>query len=97
MKDAGKYRADELRWKIGRDAMPRFSVNIYTYFFPADHHLAAFVGDVNALNQVAHNEKTEEYFYRDIVGATTNDEQDSITIKAKQYQYRIQRFALRIC
>jgi len=96
MRDASKYRIDELLSKRGNDGISRFSVNIYTYFFPADHHLAAFVGDVNALNQSAHNEKTQEYFYRDIVGATTDDEQDYITIKKKQYQYRIQRFSLRI-
>jgi hypothetical protein len=96
MKDARKYRADELRWKIGRDGKPRFSVNIYTYFFPADHHIAAFVSDINALNQAAHNEEAEEYFYKDIVGATANDEQDHITIKEKQYQYRVQSFALKI-
>lgn len=96
MRESTKYRADELHWKIGKDGVVRFSVNVYTYFFPADHHLAAFVGDVNALNRSAHNEKTEEYFYRDIVGATTNDEQDYIKFKDKQYQYRIQRFALRI-
>lgn len=95
-RDATRYRVDELRWKIGADRVPRFSVNVYTFFFPADHHLAAFVGDINALNQSSHNEKTEEYFYADIVGATTSDDQDHILIKGKQYQYRIQRFALRI-
>jgi hypothetical protein len=96
MKDSNRYRADEPRWKKGNDGLIRFSVNTYTFFFPEEHHLAAFVGDVNALNQTAHNEKTEEYFYRDIVGATTSDEQDNITIKGKQYQYRTQRFSLRI-
>lgn len=96
MKDSVNYRFDEMRWKKGNDGIVRFSVNVYTYFFPADHHLAAFVGDVNALNQSSHNENTHEYFYRDVVGATTDDAQDHITIKKKQYQYRIQRFSLRI-
>ncbi|MBV9688803.1 MAG: hypothetical protein JO202_03725 [Ktedonobacteraceae bacterium] len=95
-KDSISYRADEIRSKKGTDGKWRFSVNIYTYFFPEEHHLAAFVGDVNALNQSSHNEKTEEYFYRDVVGATTGDEQDTILYKKKQYQYRIQRFSLRI-
>jgi hypothetical protein len=96
MRDANRYRTEELRFKKGNDGGTRFSVNVYTFFFPADHHLAAFVGDVNAINQTAHNEKTEEYFYRDIVGATTSDEQDFIKLKDKQYQYRVQRFFLRI-
>lgn len=96
MKESTKYHADELYWKKGKDGTIRFSVNVYTYFFPADHYLAAFVGDVNALNQSAHNEKAEEYFYRDIVGATTSDEQDYIMLKDKRYQYRIQSFSLGI-
>lgn len=95
-KDAQSYRADELRWKVGKDGKLRFSVNIYTRFFPAEHHLAVFASDINALNQSAHNVKTEEYFYEDIVGATTGDEQDYFTIKDKNYQYRTQRFALKI-
>lgn len=96
MQGAGNYRAEELQWKVGSDGKPRFSVNIYTFFFPEEHHLAAFVGDINALNQGAHNEHSEEYFYRDIVGATTSDVHDTIVIKNNKYQYRVQKFALKI-
>ncbi len=95
-RDANKYRIDELHAKKGKDGVWRFSVNVYTYFFPEEHHLGAFVGDVNALNQSAHNDKTEEYFYQDVVGATTYDEQDTIKFRGKDYQYRIQQFSLRI-
>jgi len=96
MSESYKYRSDELRWKKGTDGRVRFSVNVYTYFFPTDHYVVVFIGDVNALNQSAHNEKAEEYFYRDIVGVTTSDEQDFIWLKEGQYQYRMQRFSLRI-
>jgi len=96
MSEAYKYRIDELRAKKGKDGVWRFSVNVYTYFFPEEHHLGAFVGDVNALNQSAHNDKTEEYFYQDVVGATVSDEQNTIEFRGKKYQYRIQQFSLRI-
>jgi len=96
MRDAMRYRADEPCTKKGKDGIWRYSVNVYTFFFPEEHHLAAYVNDVNALNQSAHNEMTAEYFYRDVVGATTGDDQDTIMYKGKKYQYRIQRFALRI-
>jgi len=96
MRDAAKYRSDEVRWKIGKDGVPRYSVNVYTIFCKEDHHLAVYKGDINALNPTAHNENTSEYFYQDIVGVTTDDEQDNLAIKDKQYQYRIQRFTLRV-
>jgi hypothetical protein len=96
MRDAAKYRSDEVRWKIGKDGVPRYSVNVYTIFWKEDHHLAVYEGDVNALNPTAHNESTSEYFYQDIVGVTTDDEQDNIVIKDQQYPYRTQRFALRV-
>ncbi len=91
MRESSQYRPDELRWKRGKDGIVRFSMNVYTYFFLADHSVIVFTGDVNALNQSAHHEKTQEYFYRDIVGVTTSDEQNVIGL----HQYRLQRFSLR--
>ncbi len=96
MQSAGKYRLDELRWKVGKDGSVRYSVNVFTLFWKEDHHLAVYKGDVNALNPTAHNENTSEYFYTDIVGATTDDNQDFVTINKQQIPYRIQFFALRV-
>lgn len=96
MQVASKYRADELRWKVGKDGNPRYSVNVFTLFWKEDHHLAVYQGDINALNPTAHNEHMSEYFYTDIVGATTGDMQDYVTIKAQRTSYRIQYFSLRV-
>jgi hypothetical protein len=90
------YRPDEVRWKQGKDGRIRYSVNVFTLFWKEDHHLAVYRGDVVALNPQAHTEKTWEYFYADIVGATTNEIQDYITIGKERYQYRFQNFSLRI-
>ena len=87
-----RYRLDELRYKRGKDGIVRYGVNVFTYFFPTDQSVVVFIGDINALNPSAHNEKTQEYFYRDIVGVTTSDEQTVIGL----YQYRVQRFSVRI-
>lgn len=92
MRESYQYRPDELRWKRGKDGIIRFSVNVYTYFFLTDQSVIVFTGDVNALNQSAHHEKTQEYLYRDIVGVTTSDEQNVIGL----HQYRVQRFSLRV-
>jgi len=90
------YAANDVRWKIGKDGRPHFSVNIYTIFWKEDHHLAVYRGDVVALNPQAHTERTWEYFYTDIVGATTNDVQVSIPIGQNQYLYRLQNFSMRV-
>jgi len=87
-----RYRLDELRYKRGKDGIIRYSVNVFTYFFPTDQSVVVFISDINAINPSAHNEKTQEYFYRDIVGVTTSDEQTAIGL----YQYRVQRFSVRV-
>ncbi|HVB26151.1 MAG TPA: hypothetical protein VNG51_29700 [Ktedonobacteraceae bacterium] len=90
------YTSDSVRWKIGKDGRPHFSVNVFTIFWKEDHHLAVYRGDVVALNPHAHTERTWEYFYTDIVGATTNDVQVSITIGKNQYPYRLRNFSMRV-
>ena len=90
------YTADDVRWKIGGDGHPHFSVNIYTIFWKEDHHLAVYRGDIVALNPQAHTERTWEYFYTDIVGATTNDVQVSLLIGQNQYAYRLRNFSMRV-
>ncbi|MHB8598203.1 MAG: hypothetical protein ACYDER_15480 [Ktedonobacteraceae bacterium] len=90
------YTADDVRWKIGKDGHPHFSVNIFTIFWKEDHHLAVYRGDIVALNPQAHTERTWEYFYTDIVGATTNDVQVSIPIGKNQYAYRLRNFSMRV-
>lgn len=93
----GDYRADEVRWKHGRDGRTRFSVNICTIFWQGEDHLGVYRGDIVALNPQAHTERMWEYFYTDIVGVTANDEQDYISFGENQrYQYRFQKFSLRI-
>jgi hypothetical protein len=91
------FLTDDVQMKEGKDGKWRFSVNVFMYFFPADHYLAVFYRSVNALNQFAAPfEETEEYFYDDIVGVTTYTTQDYAVINGYQYVYRIQKFSLRI-
>lgn len=75
MRESYQYRPDELLWKKGQDGLVRYSVNIYTYFFLAEHSLIVFIGDINALDQAKQLEKIKEYFYRDIVGVIISTEQ----------------------
>jgi hypothetical protein len=96
LEEASRYRTDELHVKKGADGRWRFSVNVYAYFYPEEHYLATFVSSINALNQSERSQITAEYFYQDIVGATTGEKSATIVYHGKQYHYRIQHFALRI-
>ena len=89
---SSQYRPDELLWKKGQDSRVRYSVNLYTYFFLAEHSLVVFMGDINALNQAVQHETIKEYFYRDIVGVILSEERTFIGL----YQYRVQHLSVRI-
>ncbi len=93
---ASHYPENEVQAKRGKDGQWRFSINVYTYFLPAEHYLAVYSCDVNAFNSSSHIEQTEEYFYNDIVGVTTHPLRDTTIIGNRQYHYRIELFSLRI-
>src|SRR5215467_1727020 len=93
---ASHYPEKEVQAKRGKDGQWRFSINVYTYFLPAEHYLAVYSGDVNAFDPSSHIEQTEEYFYSDIVGVTTHPLRDTTIIGNRQYHYRIELFSLRI-
>ncbi len=93
---ASHYPEREVQAKRGKDGQWRFSINVYTYFLPAEHYLAVYTCDVNAFDPSSHIEQTEEYFYSDIVGVTTHPLRDTAIIGNRQYRYRIEQFSLRI-
>lgn len=97
MKNANKYRPEDLLFKNGKDERTRYSINIYTFFYPAEDRLGVFVFDINAVNHDDYREEIKEYFYGDVVGAITEDDQDTIPINNVDYPYRSQRFSLQIC
>jgi hypothetical protein len=97
MKDAHYYNAQDLHYKLGADQKRRYSVNLYTYFYPADDRIMVFTYHINAMNWNDYRETTREYFYQDVIGATTEDDRDMLHIDGKKQLYRTQRFSLRIC
>lgn len=95
-KAAVSYRKGDVRMKKGKDGKWRFSVNIYTFFFPADRFLAIYVGEINVFNQLAHHDKAFDYFYNHIVGLQEDDIQDEIVLRGTKHQYRIQALSLHV-
>ncbi len=80
--------------KKGKDGFYRYSVNVFTYFFPAEHHIAVLSCDVDALDQRAHIEHTDHYFYKDMVGVNTGegrlqDEKERATLLIQGFSLRV--------
>jgi hypothetical protein len=77
--------------KRGQDGYPHASINKFTIFYPTQHYIAVFNGDVNALSPLRY-EGTRTYFYDDVVGVDAF----SFGEQLDGYTYNIQRFELRI-
>ncbi len=93
---AGSYR-DEVLLKPGKDGQWRSSVNIYTYFLPSDRFIAIFTRDINALDpRGPYDDRSEEFFYRDIVSITLSVFKDKAEINGAECAYRVQQLSLRL-
>ncbi len=90
--NAKNYRAQDILWKKGTDGIKRYSINVFRYFLPVEHQLAVIIIDINAVSSKDRRAKIQEYFLKDVVAVTTEDEYDQI----EGYDYLTQSFALRI-
>lgn len=77
--------------KRGKDGNPHASINKFTVFYPTQHYIAVFNGDINALSPLRF-EGTRTYFYDDVVGVDAF----SFGEQLDGFTYNIQRFELRI-
>jgi hypothetical protein len=93
---ADNYR-DDIHLKRGKDGQWRSSVNLYTFFFPADRFIAMFTRSINPLDRVMPiDDSSEEYFYRDIMSTSFNVFQDTVIFGDQEVLYRVQQLSLRI-
>ncbi|QBD81606.1 hypothetical protein EPA93_38800 [Ktedonosporobacter rubrisoli] len=77
--------------KQGEDGLLHASIYRFTFFYPTQHYIAVFSGDVNALGP-QHFELTWTYFYDDIVGVETT----AFALTLGDGTYNMQRFELRV-
>jgi uncharacterized membrane protein len=96
MREAHHYKSGDLLSRRGRDNKWHYSVNRYTYFYPAEHLLMIFKYSINAMNWRDFSEEVENCFYNDITGITTEDHRDVIYVNGNSYNYQTKRFCLRI-
>lgn len=93
---AASYR-DEVHLKAGKDGQWRSSVNIYTYFLPSDRFIAIFTRDINVMDPKGpYDDRSEEFFYRDIVSITLSVFKDRAEINGAEVTYRVQQLSLRL-
>jgi hypothetical protein len=92
-KDATFYRSKgcPVLTKRGLDGRQHGSVNRFTFFYPTEHYIAVFIGDVNALGSMRF-ERTRTYFYEDIVGVETS----AFNLNNGETSYVMQQFDLRV-
>lgn len=70
----------DLVWKRGDDNKVRFGVYRLTIIQLTNRHLGAYGCDYNFIKDVALNERTDEYYYKDIVSVSTQEEASSYTL-----------------
>ena len=96
----GSVLADDysdVRLKQGQDGVWRSTLNLYTFFFPCNNFIAIYTRSINALEpRNFFDDKTEEYYYHDIVSTTVISFQDEIAIEGEAYPYRVLQFSLRL-
>src|SRR5258708_14271792 len=84
----------ELLWRRGKDRTVRFAIYRVTVIHLADHVLAAYSCDFNFLRNVALNERTDEYHYKDIVSVSTQEVATSYTLPTGIKLVKMQAFRL---
>lgn len=83
------YVSQDIQMKQGRDGNWRYSVNVYTYFFPLKRGMAICKSDINVFHPQRHrDERHEMYPYSFLTTATTDPEDDRVVIEHTAYRYQ---------
>ena len=86
----------DLVWKIGSDDTVRFGIYKVTIIQLTDRHLGAYACDYNFIRDVALNERTDEYHYKDVVSVTTQEQASSYTLPTGVKLITAQEFRLSV-
>jgi len=87
---------EDLAWKKGSDGAARFGVYRITIIRLTDRHLGSYACDYNFIRDVALNEKTDEYHYRDVVSVSTREQASSYTLPTGEKLTTAREFALSV-
>lgn len=94
--DTGGVSSDDLVWKRGEDGLVRFGVYRVTIILLTDRHLTSYACDYNFIRDVALNERTDEFHYRDIVSVSTREQDTAYTLPTGKKMTKAQAFSLSV-
>ncbi len=87
-----EYMTQDVEMKQGRDGIYRFSITVYTYFFPLQNGMAIFRCSVNAFRAGQYNEEQSEiYPYRDLSTARTVKTRDRVMVDNIAFSYQTEK------
>jgi hypothetical protein len=87
---------DDLVWRQGGDGVVRFGVYGLAVIWLTKTRLAAFSCDYDFLRDAVVNEKTDEYYYQNIVPVATRDEGSSLTLPTGESIMTVQRLVISV-
>jgi hypothetical protein len=88
--------ATDLLWAKGKDGAVRFAINRITVFNTAHDQLGAYKCDFTFLKGVPLNEETREFYYKDIVSVSTEEESTNFTLPNNVAMVTAQAFKLAV-
>ena len=88
--------ATDLLWTRGKDGVIRFAINRITVFNTAHDQLGAYKCDFTFLKGYPLNEETREFYYKDIVSVSTEEESTNFTLPNNVAMVTAQAFRLAV-
>jgi hypothetical protein len=87
---------NDLVWRRGLDNVVRLGVYRLTLIALTEHHFGVFTCDYNFIKDIALNQKTSEYHYRDIVAVSTAEESSSLSTPSGEKITTVQEFRVSV-
>jgi hypothetical protein len=61
-------------YRVGNDGISRWRQNVFIWFLPQEHQLAAYTYGIDAIVQNLTEDKTQEFFYQAVSGISTSQD-----------------------
>lgn len=92
----GGISIGDIVYKKGNDGLARFGVYGFTCINFTDKLMGAYQCTFNFLKNVALNERTDEYFYKDVVSVSTKEESTTYALPNGEKLVHAEKFALTV-
>lgn len=86
----------DMVFKVGKDKRARFGIYKINVFLLTDKQILSFEAYYNFLKMVTLNDKTEEFFYKDVTGLSTQETSSNFVLPNGQKLVNSQSFVLKV-